>query len=172
MPTLPLVYAPNPIFQKHATPVTEVDDGIRTLVSDMFDTLYAENGVGIGANMVGILTRIIVVDLQTNGSRDPHAFINPEIITRSQETQKFTEASLSYPGISAEITRPKEIELEFLSLEGQKQTLKADGFFATVIQHEMDYLDGRVYLDYLTPMKRNVLLKKMKKHLKQEQLST
>lgn len=132
----------------------------------MFDTLYREQGVGIGANMVGLLKRIIVIDLQQDGKKSPLGMINPVLIQTSQETQVFEEASLSYPGISAKITRPAEITVTYLDTQGGSQSLDASGFLATVIQHEMDYLDGRTYLDHLSSLKRKMLLKKMEKQLK------
>ncbi len=163
MPALPLVFAPNPVFKKKAAPVTQVDTEVRQLVSDMFETLYTENGVGIGANMVGVLKQVIVIDLQENGHKNPVAMINPEVTWASDEKQMFREASLSFPGINAEITRPKEIDVQYLDTEGTKQSRRADGFFAAVIQHEMDYLQGRTFLDHLSKLKKNTLLRKYAK---------
>ena len=170
MANLKLVYAPDPIFRQIAEPVEAVDDGIRALLAGMFEVLYRERGVGLGANMVGLLKRLVVIDLQEGGVKTPIAMVNPEIIEKSDEMQIFEEGSLSYPAISAEITRPKSITVKYLDEQGAEQTLKAEGWLATVIQHEVDYLDGVVYLDYLTPMKRNMLLKKMKKFRKQNGL--
>ncbi|MDB2414455.1 peptide deformylase [Rickettsiales bacterium] len=166
MSLLPLVYAPNKIFQEKALPVEKVDDEIRELIDDMFETLYFEQAVGIGANMVGILRRIAIVDMYEDGKPNPYVFINPEITYRSKETQTFEEASICYRGISAKITRPSSIKVKYLDKEGKNQELEANGFFASVIQHEIDYLDGKVYLDYLSKMKRDMLLKKMDKYIK------
>lgn len=157
------MYGPDKIFKQKAAAVVVVDETLVQLVEDMFETLYHENGVGIGANMVGVLKRVIVVDLQEGGVRAPQAFINPKITHRSENMQSFEEASLSFPGISAEISRPEKITISYLDLAGKEQTLSAENYLATVIQHEMDYLDGVIYLDYLSPFKRNRLLKKMKK---------
>lgn len=167
MPTLNLVYAPNPIFKKKAAPVEVVDDETRSILDDMLETLYHENAVGLGANMLGILKRLIVVDIQEDGKKTPYQMVNPEITWCSDTVQNFQEGSLSYPGIAAEIERPDAIKVRYLDRDGIEQELKAKGWLATVIQHEMDYLDGKVYLDYLSPLKRNMLLKKMKKHIKQ-----
>ncbi|WP_321389293.1 peptide deformylase [Emcibacter sp.] len=167
MPALKLIYAPDPIFRQKAAPVDRVDDEIRQMSSDMFEVLYREQGVGLGANMVGLLKRLIVIDLQEGGVKQPIAMVNPEIVEKSEELQAFEEGSLSYPGISAEITRPKNITVTYLDEQGAAQTLEAEGWLATVIQHEVDYLDGVVFLDYLSPVKRNMLLKKMKKYRKQ-----
>ncbi|MEH6404196.1 MAG: peptide deformylase [Sneathiella sp.] len=163
MPALPLVIALDPVFRKVAEPVLVVDAEIKQLVADMFLTLYAEKGLGIGANMVGVLKRVIVIDLQENGNKSPIAMINPEIINVSEEHQTFSEASLSYPGIEADISRPKEITVRYLDENGQAQELGANGFLATVIQHERDYLDGRIFLDHLSRIKREGLMRKYKK---------
>lgn len=163
MPVLPLVIAPDPVFGKKAEKIEVVDAEIRQLVDDMFATLYAHKGFGIGANMVGVLNRVIVIDLQKSGKKDPVAMINPEIRHFSDERQTFTEASLSYPGIEALITRPQAITVEYLDAAGQAQERHADGFLATVIQHEMDYLDGRTFLDHLSRVKRDALIRKYRK---------
>lgn len=163
---LSIVYAPNNIFKTKALPVDSVDDEIRKLVSKMITTMHTEGAVGLGANMVGLLKRIAVVDLRDSSDPKTHVFINPEIIWRSEETQVFEESSLSFPGIAAQIVRPKAIKLTYLDYEGKKQDLEAEGFLATVIQHEVDYLDGKVFLDYLSKLKRDTLLKKMHKYIK------
>lgn len=163
---LQLVYAPDPVFRQKAVLVKEVNDSVRHLVDDMFNVLYAERGVGLGANMVGVLERIAIVDLQDSEDSEKYVFINPEITWRSDEMQTVNEASLSFPGISAEITRPSAINIKYIDYNGEAKELKADGFLAAVIQHEVEYLDGRTYLDHLSQMKRNMLLKKMKKYIK------
>lgn len=160
---LPIVIAPDPIFTKKAEPVTIVDDNIREIVKAMFATMYREQGAGIGANMVGVLKRIIVMDLKENGENLPIAMINPELLESSDEVQEFEEASLSFPGISAKIKRPSKITVSYLDPEGREQQMQAEGFLATVIQHEMDYLEGRTYLDHLSKLKRDTLIKKYRK---------
>jgi peptide deformylase len=166
MDFLQLVYAPHPIFKKKAEPVAVVDEGIRTLIAQMFETLRVEHGVGLGANMVGILKRIAVIHMKQDGKTHRYAMINPEITERSKETQRVEEASLSFPGISAEIERPRAITVKYLDEQGQPQELHAEGFLATVIQHEVEYLDGVVFLDHLSKMNRDRLLKRMQKVLK------
>ena len=166
MNTLPLIYAPNETLKTRAEFVQVVNDEIRSLVDEMFNSIYVEQAVGLGANMVGILKRIAVVDMQPKGTKMPFVFINPEITWRSTEMQTFREGSLCFPGITADITRPKAIEVSFHDYDGNKQELEADGFFATVIQHECDYLDGKVFLDYLSKMKRGLLMTKMKKFMR------
>ncbi len=163
--TLKLVMAPDPVFKKVAEKVDVFDDKLQDTVDQMFEVLYREHAVGIGANMVDILKRIIVIDLQEDGKNNPLAMINPELIEVSEETQTIEEASRSYPGISAEITRPANIEVQYQDVQGNSHTLKASGFLAQVIQHEMDYLDGKTFLDYVSSMKRKMLMKKMKKYV-------
>lgn len=163
---IPLVYAPNEIFRKKAEPVKQVDDATRQLIDSMFETIYLANGFGLGANMVGILQRIAIVDLQENDIKNPLTFINPEITWSSDKTQSFEEASLSYPGISAKISRPEAIKIKYQDYNGVAKEMEASGFLATVIQHEVDYLDGKVFLDYLSKLKRDTLIRKMQKHIK------
>lgn len=167
MTVLPLVYAPNPIFKKHAQKVEKVDDEIRSLIDSMYETLEFYEAVGLGANMVGVLKRIAVVNLHEDGVSNPRTFINPEITWRSEEIQENEEASICFLGISAKIKRPNSIELSYLDYDGKPQKLKADGFLATVIQHEVDYLDGITFPDHLSKLKKTMLLQKMQKFIKQ-----
>ncbi len=157
---------PNPIFKQKADAIKVVDDAARQLVQDLLDTLAYEQAVGLAAPMIGISKRVIVADLNENGLSKPLVFINPEITATTAETQTHEEASLSLRGISTEITRPMGITLTYLSLESGLQEFKAEGFLATVIQHEMDYLEGKTYLDYLSPLKRDMMVKKMTKYNK------
>lgn len=163
---LPLVYAPNEIFKKRALVVETVDDEIRLTVDRMIKTLETESAVGLGANMVGILKRIVVIDFRENSISNPQVFINPEIIYKSQELQTFEEASVCFPGIVAEISRPKKIKIKYLDYQGSAHELEASSFLASVLQHEIDYLDGKIFLDYLSKMKSDMLLKKMQKYIK------
>lgn len=166
MAKLQLVYAPDPIFKRKSLKVTAFNDELKELTSEMLEVLYREKGIGLGANMVGVLQRIIVVDLQENGERTPLVCINPEIRSQSEETTTREEASLCFPGIRVEIERPTSIELDYQDIDGQTHTMKADGWLATVIQHEMEYLDGKTFLDNLSKLKRDRLIKKMLKDMK------
>lgn len=166
MPVLQIIYAPNPIFRKTAQAVTAVDQQVKQNIDNMLATLEFEKAVGIGANMVGLLQRLVVIDLKENGVSKPLCLINPKIVWRSESMQTFEEASLCFPGISAEITRPDSVHIQYLNREGIKQELEAKGFLATVVQHEMDYLDGKIFLDHLSKMKRDLLLAKMTKYIK------
>jgi len=163
---LQIIYAPNEIFRKKADPVAKVNSEIKELIDQMFATLSYERAVGIAGNMVGVLKRIIVIDLNENNESKPICMVNPQITHKSDEMQVFEEASLCYPGISAEVARPSKIKVKYLDYEGKQHEIEAEGFFATVIQHEVDYLDGKIYLDHVSKMKRDLLLAKMKKFIK------
>jgi peptide deformylase len=168
MALLPIIYAPHPIFKQVSAPLKHVDEAARILVANMFETLYAERALGLSAPMVGIAQRVAVVDLGEEGARQPITLINPEITWQSETQQAFSEASLSFPYISAEIQRPSAIELRYLDAQGESRTLRAEGFLATVIQHELDYFEGRTFLDHLSRTKREMLLKKMQKAMRLE----
>lgn len=164
MTVLQLTYAPNPIFKQQSSLVTKFDQTLTQLVNDMFETIAYEQAVGMAAPMVGILKRIIVIDIK--GDSKPLAMINPEITAKSAELQTFEEASLCFIGVSAPVNRSSTITVQYQDLEGKICTMEAEGFLATVIQHEIDYLNGIVFLDHLSKMKRDLLLKKMEKYLK------
>lgn len=153
----------DPIFRKKALPVEVVDDRLRAVVISLFDILYEAGGIGLGANMVGLLKRIAIVDLQPEGKREPLALINPEIVWRSATLQTHTEASLCFPGVSAEVTRPQAIRLTYLDEWGESHEKAADGWLAQVIQHEVDYLDGVLFPDHLSRMKRDMVMRRIKK---------
>lgn len=166
MSVLPIIYAPNDIFHQKAAIVKAVNDDIRLLIDKMVKTMYVEQAAGLAANMVSVLKRIAVVDWQEEGKRAPYIFINPEITWRSEIMQIWKESSLSFPAIEVDIARPKAIKMTYLDYQGNKQALEAEGFLATVIQHQVDYLDGKIFLDYISKLKRDMLVKKMIKWLK------
>jgi peptide deformylase len=161
MAVLNLVYGPDPIFTKQASLVVDFDNSLKKRLKDMADTLYHHKALGIGANMVGILDQLIVVDIQQDGKKNLYKMVNPVITYYSEETDLFMEASLSFPGIQAKIKRSKIIDVDYYSEEGVKNSLKAEGMLARVIQHEVDYLQGKTFLDYLSPVKRKMLLLKL-----------
>lgn len=166
MAILSIVYAPNPIFKQKASVVEKVDDIIRNLAQDMLDTMYFEDAVGLGANMLGINQRIVVFDLRENGNKNPYVMINPEVLELSGEMVEYEEASLSFPGISAIVKRPANVKVKYLDLDAKEQILEVSGFLARVILHEVDYLNGVTYLDHLSKMKRDILIAKMLKYIK------
>jgi peptide deformylase len=166
MTLLPLIYAPDPIFKMVAQEVEVVDHSIRKIIDDMYETMYHEGAIGMGANMVGILKRIVVIDLQENGQRAPFAMVNPEIVWCDQDSQTFKEGSICFPGIGVEVPRPKAVKVRYIDYDDNVQEMYAEGKLAVVVQHEMDYLDGITIVDYLSKIKRDMVIKKMQKYLK------
>jgi peptide deformylase len=164
--TLELIYAPNKIFKQISEPVQKVNDEIRSIIDQMFVILEQQQGIGLGANMVGILKRIIVINWNDGKKNIQFSMINPVITWSCQEMQEFKEASLSFPGIEANIKRPKEIKISYTDYQDQKQEMQAEGFLSTLIQHELDYLDGKVFLDHLSKLNCDRLLKKTQKFIK------
>lgn len=160
---LSLIRGWDPIFRKDATPVTQFDPALAAIVDGLFALLYAAQGVGLAAPMAGISKRIALVDLQPSGLKAPLALINPVVVKVSDEMQSFVEASLCFPGIEAEVTRSASIEIAYHSVDGTAHTRAAQGWLAQVIQHEIDYLDGTLFIDHLPRARRDLLLKKIKK---------
>ncbi|RKH58035.1 peptide deformylase [Corallococcus aberystwythensis] len=154
---------PDPILKQKAKPVVKVDDKVRALIKDMFETMYAAEGVGLAAPQVGILQRIIVLDTrhQQPESR-PLAMINPEFVALEGETT-YTEGCLSIPGEAEDVDRAAVATVRYLDEDGQEQTLRCDGLLAIAVQHETDHLDGTVFVDHVSTLKREFIRKRMKK---------
>ena len=168
MAKLPIVLAPDPVLKAKAKPIAAVDDSIRRLMDDMLETMYAAPGIGLAANQVGVLKRVIVLDVAREGDAPaPVGMANPEVVWKSEELSVYNEGCLSLPEHYADITRPKEIRVRYLDRDGKKQEIAADGLFATCIQHEIDHLDGVLFVDHLSALKRNMILKKLVKLKKQ-----
>ena len=164
MTTRPIITAPDPRLQAVSTDVDNVDDEIRKLVDDMTDSMYAADGIGLAAVQIGVPKRVIVIDLdQKDGKKNPRAFINPKLLWTSDEVAVFEEGCLSVPEIWDDVERPARIKAEYLDRDGKKQTLEADGMLATCLQHEMDHLDGVLFIDHLSRLKRSMALKKLTK---------
>jgi peptide deformylase len=154
---------PHPVLKKKAAPVAQVDDAVRALVKDMFETMYDADGVGLAAPQVGILQRIIVLDTRPRQpDASPLAMINPEIVAMEGETT-YTEGCLSIPGESEDVDRAEVVTVRYLDTEGRVHTLVADGLLAIAVQHETDHLDGTVFVDHISTLKREVIRKRMKK---------
>ncbi len=152
------------VLREEAAPVADVDDGVRRLIRDMFDTMYHNEGIGLAAPQVGVSQRILVVDVDNEDeSRHVHALVNPVIIESSKDRDKATEGCLSMPGMEEQVTRPARVVVEALSPEGAPVRIEADGMLARALQHEVDHLDGVLFLDLLSPLKRGILLKKWRK---------
>ncbi|MCI3207268.1 MULTISPECIES: peptide deformylase [Pandoraea] len=162
MALLPILQYPDPRLHKVAKPVAEVDDRIRQLVKDMAETMYDAPGIGLAATQVDVHEQVIVMDLSE--TRDElHVFINPKIVWRSDEQKVYEEGCLSVPGIYDEVERADRVRVEALDEKGEKFVIDADDLLAVCIQHEMDHLKGRVFVEYLSPLKRNRIKSKMKK---------
>jgi peptide deformylase len=164
MATRPIITAPDPRLQAVSTDVDKVDGEIRKLVDEMAEAMYAADGIGLAAVQIGVPKRVIVIDLdQKEGKKNPRAFINPRILWASDETAVFEEGCLSVPEIWDDVERPARIKCEFLDRDGARQTLEADGMLATCLQHEMDHLNGVLFIDHLSRLKRSMAIKKLTK---------
>ena len=158
-----LIRGLDPILRQRAAPVDRFDADLQQTVRRLYDILYEAGGIGLGAPMVGLSQRIAIVDLQPGGVRAPLTLINPEIIRTSTDTQTHEEASLCFPGISAAVTRPAAITVRFQTPQGDPRERDAEGWLAQVIQHEVDYLDGILFPDRLSRLKRDRLMRKIRK---------
>lgn len=160
-----LVIAPDPIYKTVCTPVAAVDERVRATLERMMATLHGYHAMGLGAPMVGLTERLVVVELEDEaGKLHCYKMVNPEIIHASDTTATMEEGSITFLGISAPVTRPAEITVRYLDEQGTTQQIEATGILAVCLQHEMDYLDGKTFLDYQPPMKRDVLKRKMEKN--------
>ena len=164
MARLPILVAPHPILKRKAQPVAEVDARVVKLMDDMVETMYDAVGIGLAAPQVGVLDRVIVVDVHEKGEPpNPIRLANPEIVWSSDEKAVCEEGCLSVPEQYADVTRPQRVRVRYLDENNQQQEIEADGMLATCIQHEIDHLDGVLFVDYLSMLKRNILLKKVQK---------
>lgn len=171
MPILPLIICPDPTLQICSEKVEEVNDDIRALMDDMLETMYASDGIGLAAVQVGVHKRVLVMDVdQKDDDHYPIFVINPEIIDQSEETSEYEEGCLSFPGQSAIVVRPNEVTVKYLDEKGEEQTVHFDGLKARCIQHEIDHLNGITFVDHLSRMKKDMILRKMKKVAKAKKL--
>jgi peptide deformylase len=162
MAQLPILHYPDPRLHKVAAPVKQVDADIRSLAADMAETMYAAPGIGLAATQVDVHVRVIVIDISETHDQ-LITLINPRILSASDDTQECEEGCLSVPGIYDEVERPARVEVEALGLDGSTFRLKADGLLAVCVQHEMDHLDGIVFVDHLSRLKRNRIVNKLRK---------
>ena len=163
-----IVIEPDPILRKKSESLEKVDDELRTLLDDMLETMYAAPGIGLAAVQVGILKRLIVIDIsKEKEKKNPIFLINPEIISLSKNTSIYEEGCLSLPGHFAEIERPTECQIKYIDYNGKRKELKANGLLATCIQHEIDHLNGILFIDYLSKLKKDMIIKKLVKHKKE-----
>jgi peptide deformylase len=155
---------PNKLLRQVSNIVEKVGDEERVLMDDMLDTMYDAPGIGLAAIQIGIPKRIIVMDISKDeNKKEPRYFVNPIIKNKNEEKAKYEEGCLSVPDQFAEIERPSACEVEYLDYDGKKQLLKADGLLATCIQHEMDHLEGILFIDYLSKLKKSMIIKKLSK---------
>lgn len=163
-----IVTEPAPILRQKSEPLEQVDNSIRKLLDDMLLTMYTAPGIGLAAVQVGILKRLIVIDIsKKEEEKKPLFLINPEISFRSKETSIFEEGCLSIPGYFAEIERPAKCNVKFIDYNGKKKELETEGLLATCVQHEIDHLNGVLFIDYLSKLKKDMIIKKLKKQKKE-----
>jgi peptide deformylase len=168
MALLPILVAPDPVLKTKASSVDAVDDALRHLMDDMLETMYDAPGIGLAAPQIGVSQRVIVMDIaREDEPKAPLCMVNPELVWVSDQDATYEEGCLSVPEHYADVVRPAEIRVRYLDRDGQQQELQTGGLLATVIQHEMDHLDGILFIDHLSSLKRNMILRKLLKSRKQ-----
>ncbi|MES2677492.1 MAG: peptide deformylase [Pseudomonadota bacterium] len=184
MSILPIITYPNPLLKQVSEPVEKVDDNLRKFMTDMLETMYADKGVGLAAVQVGVLKRVLVMDVEYKieeeecdghhhhghhhhhhqvSNKNPLFLINPQIITCSKEQSVYYEGCLSFPEVRADVKRPQTVKVKYLDYNGVEKTLEAEGLLATCVQHEIDHLNGITFVDHLSKLKREITLKKLQK---------
>ena len=164
MSTRPLVILPAPQLRLTSAPIARVDDGVRKLAGDMLETMYAAPGIGLAAVQVGEMNRLITIDVSRDEDvKEPRVFINPEILWKSEELSVYEEGCLSIPDYYEEVERPAKIRVRYTNLAGEPEEIEADGLLATCLQHEIDHLNGVLFVDYLSKLKRDRVMKKFTK---------
>ncbi len=163
-----ILIEPDPILRKKSEPLEKVDNELRRLLDDMLQTMYEAPGIGLAAVQVGVLKRLIVVDItKSDQKKNPLFLINPVITFQSKNMSVYEEGCLSLPGHYAEIERPSECHIDYIDYSGKQQKLEAEGLLATCIQHEVDHLNGVLFIDYLSKLKKDMIIKKLIKHKKE-----
>jgi peptide deformylase len=163
----PILVVPDPLLKQVSTPVDQVDDALRGLMDDMLETMYDAPGIGLAAIQIGVPKRVIVMDLAREGEdKAPRFFVNPEITWASDETAPYEEGCLSVPEIYDEVERPARVKLRYLDYHGKAVEEDAEGLFAVCIQHEMDHLEGVLFIDHLSRLKRERAVKKVAKQVR------
>ncbi len=165
MAKLPIITLPVPLLRTHSAPIEQIDDATRRLIDDMLETMYAAPGIGLAAVQVAVPRRLLVLDVTDKEEpRNPIAMINPEILKLGEGSRIYEEGCLSLPDVLVDIERPASLTVRYLDREGRQQILEADGLLATAIQHEMDHLDGKLIIDFLSRLKRDMVVRRFKKH--------
>jgi peptide deformylase len=167
--TMPILVVPDPMLKARTRPVGPEDfEQVRSLVPRMFATMYRAPGIGLAAPQVGVGLRFAVVDLQPDDNRAPIVLINPDVIARSEEMATREEGCLSLPGQYADVTRPARVTVRYTDIEGVRQQVEAEGLLSACLQHEIDHLDGILFVDHLSALKRNMILRRLAKELRQK----
>ena len=162
-----IIKLPDKRLRLVSEPVKHVDAGVRKLVDDMFETMYKAPGIGLAAIQIGIAKRVITMDLsKKEDNHEPHVFINPEIVWTSEETAKYEEGCLSIPDYYEEVERPKAVKVKYLDRDGKAREIDAKGLLATCLQHEIDHINGVLFIDHLSKLKRDRVIKKFAKAAK------
>ncbi|MDO6730847.1 peptide deformylase [Marinovum sp. 2_MG-2023] len=166
---LPILIHPDPRLKKPCSAVDDISDDLRRLADDMLDTMYQAPGIGLAAPQIGVLNRLIVLDCEKDETAPPKPLVmfNPEIIVSSEDLNTYEEGCLSIPDQYADVTRPEAVQVRWLDRDGNVQEQEFDGLWATCVQHEIDHLDGKLFIDYLKPLKRQMITRRMQK-LKRE----
>ena len=166
MALIPIILIPDPVLRKVASPVAEITDGIRQLLDDMAETMYDAPGIGLAAPQVNISERIIVMDCGRDEEPELYKMINPEIIASSQERSVLEEGCLSIPNQTADVERPAHVDVRYLDVDGNEQIQHCEGLLAACVQHEIDHLDGVLFIDHISRLKRDMIVRKALKDLR------
>ncbi|TAV87770.1 peptide deformylase [Rhizobium leguminosarum] len=163
----PLIILPDPVLRQLSKPIERVDSDLQRLADDMLETMYDAPGIGLAAIQIGVPRRMLVIDIAREGEeKQPQIFINPEIVKSSDERSVYEEGCLSIPDYYAEVERPAVVSVKYLDRNGKEQTVEADGLLATCLQHEIDHLNGVLFIDYISRLKREMVIKKFTKAAK------
>lgn len=172
MTVCPIITLPDPVLRKVSTPVERVDDAVRAFADNMLETMYDAPGIGLAAIQVGEPVRMLVIDLaREDEPKAPHVFINPEIVSRGSETNIHEEGCLSIPDYYAEVERPAAVTVKYVDREGEERLMEAEGLMATCLQHEIDHLDGVLFIDHISKLKRDMVVRKFKKLAREKNAS-
>ncbi|MBB3656039.1 peptide deformylase [Rhizobium sp. BK650] len=167
----PLIILPDPVLRQVSKPIERVDADLQRLSDDMLETMYDAPGIGLAAIQIGVPRRMLVIDLSKEGEeKQPLVFINPEIVSSSEDRSVYEEGCLSIPDYYAEVERPAKVTVKYLDREGKEQSVEADGLLATCLQHEIDHLNGVLFIDHISRLKREMVIKKFTKAAKSKAL--
>lgn len=160
----PLIILPDPVLRQVSKPIEAIDSGVKKLAQEMFETMYDAPGIGLAAIQIGVPLRMLVIDLaKEDEPKQPQIFVNPEVVERSDERSVYEEGCLSIPDYYAEVERPASVRVRYVDGNGQEQELQADGLLATCLQHEIDHLDGVLFIDHISKLKRDMVVRKFRK---------